>query len=189
MNVIKIFKIIGIFLIITAAIYGGYVLVRRTDIVMPSLFQPAPGARLLMSMDGFRFAQSDNGKVTWRVLAKNADLYANKEAHLKEIEIIFKNPDDSTKEAKLFGETGTMDTVSGNASIHRGAKEVRVITSDGYLLTTNSLFWKAGERLVWTTDPFKLLGSEMYLEGVGLSANVDMHSVVVKNNVKAVLQE
>ena len=82
-----------------------------------------------------------------------------------------------------------MDTGSGNASIRRDTQEVRIVTSDGYLLTTNSLFWKAGERQVWTSDPFKLLGSEIYLEGVGITANVDMRTIVVKNNVKAVLQE
>jgi LPS export ABC transporter protein LptC len=183
----KIFTTLSLLLLFSAAIYGGYLLLRESDSAVPSLVQPVPGARLLMSMDGFRFAQSQEGRVVWRMLAKNADLYGNKEAQLKEIEILFYNPSD--KDAKLLGETGTMDTVTGNASLRRGAKEVRIMTSDGYLLTTNSLFWKARERLVWTEDPFKMLGSEMYLEGVGFSANVDLHSVVVKNNVKAVLQE
>ena len=107
------------------------------------------------------------------MLAGKADLYENKEAKLKDVEIVFDSPD-GTKAAKLLGETGSMDTASGNASIRRGSKDVRIMTSDGYLLTTNSLFWKAGERLVWTPEPFKLLGSEIYLEGVGFSANVDM---------------
>jgi len=34
-----------------------------------------------------------------------------------------------------------------------------------------------------------LLGSEIYLEGVGMTANVDMRTIVVKNNVKSILQE
>ena len=82
-----------------------------------------------------------------------------------------------------------MDTVTGNASVRRDSREVRVVTSDGYLLTTDSLTWKAGDRLVLTPDPFKLLGSEIYLEGRGLTANLDMRMIVVNNNVKAVLQE
>ncbi len=188
MNVIRIFKTLALLLILTAVIYGGYLLLRGTDIVMPSLFKPAAGPRLLMSMDGFRFARSTNGTVAWRMLAGKADLYGNKEAKLKDVEIIFDSPD-GTRAAKLLGETGTMDTANGNASIHGGSKDVRIITSDGYLLTTKSLFWRSGERQVWTPEPFKLLGSEIYLEGVGFSANVDMRSLVVKNNVKAVLQE
>ena len=63
------------------------------------------------------------------------------------------------------------------------------MTSDGYLLTTNSLNWNAGERVVRTTDPFKLLGREIYLEGRGISAKVDDNTIEVDNNVKAVLQE
>jgi len=181
------FTILAFVLILSAVFYGGYLLLYRADIAMPSLFRPVTGSRLLMSMDGFRFAQSENGNVSWSMRSRSADLYENKEARLKEIEILFKDQDN--REAALRGDTGLLDTTSGNASIRRGIREVRVITSDGYLLTTDSLYWKAGERLVWTPAPFKLLGSEIYLEGVGLSANVDMRTIVVKDNVKAVLQE
>jgi len=183
------FKVIALILILSAAVYSGYLLLRGADITitMPSLFRPTPGARLIMSMDGFRFTQSENGRVSWLMNARNADLYENKEVHLKEIEIFFRDPD--KKEAVLRGETGIMDTTSGNASIQRGVRDVRIITSDGYLLTTDSLYWKSGERLVWTADSFKLLGSEVYLEGVGFSANMDLSTIVVKENVKAVLQE
>lgn len=181
------FKAVAALLVLAAAVYGGYLFLRGTDIGVPVLFRPAPGPRMLISMEGFRFSQSENGQTSWLMNAGSADLYENKEVQLKDIEILFKNG--GNKEAVLRGATGTMDTTSGNASIHRGAQEVRVITSDGYLLTTDSILWKAGERTVWTADPFKLLGSEIYLEGVGMSANVDMRTLVVKNNVKAVLQE
>jgi hypothetical protein len=82
-----------------------------------------------------------------------------------------------------------MDTLNGNATIHRGAREVRIITSDGYLMTTNTLFWKADDRVVKTPDAFKVLGKEIYLEGKGLSADVDLRKMLVESNVKAVLQE
>ena len=181
------FKSIAVILVLAAFVCSGYLLFRDTEITMPTLFQPSPGVRLLMSMDGFQFMRSENGRTAWRMNAATADLYENKEAQMKDIEIFFNSPD--KKEAVLRGGFGTMDTVSGNAAIHRGEREVRIITSDGYLLTTDSLFWKAGERLVWTSDPFKLLGSEIYLEGIGLTTNVDMRTIVVKNHVKAVLQE
>jgi len=185
--IVKFFKVFAALLIFAALFYGGYLLLRGTDLTMPSLFKPVTGTRLLMSMEGFRFAQSENGKVSWRVNAQSADLYASKEAQLQDIEIVFMSPD--MKEAALLGETGVMDTSTGNASIRRGSREVRVVTNDGYLLTTDSLTWKAGDRLVQTSDPFKLLGSEIYLEGSGLTANIDLHEIVVNNNVKAVLQE
>lgn len=182
----KVFKALSVVLVLAAAIYGSYLLLRRTDMSMPS-FHPAPGSRLFMSMEGFRFSQSENGRVAWRMHAQNADLYESKEAVLKELEITFIAPD--KKEAALIGETGTMDTVTGNASVRGVSREVRIVTSEGYLLTTSSLFWKAGQRLVNTPDPFKLLGTEIYLEGKGLSGNVDMRTITVNSNVKAVLQE
>jgi LPS export ABC transporter protein LptC len=183
----KFFKLLSVVLALIAVIYGSHLVLRRADMSMPSLFQPAPGSRLFMSMEGFQFTQSENGQVAWRVNARNADLYENKEAHLKDLEITFTTPDQ--KQAALLGETGTMDTVTGDASIRGAENEVRIVTSDGYLLTTSSLFWKAGQRLVSTPGAFKLLGREIYLEGKGLSANVDMQTIVVNNNVKAVLQE
>ncbi len=182
-----IFKVLSVIIILTAALYGSYVMLRGTEVSMPSLFQRTPGPRLVMSMEGFRFTQSENGRVSWRMRAGSAELYANKEAQLKDLEITFIAPDN--KEASLLGESGTLDTDTGNASIRRGIRDVRIVTGDGYLLTTSSLFWKAGERLVRTGDPFKLLGSEIYLEGKGFSADVDMRQLVVNSNVKAVLQE
>lgn len=183
----SVLKAVFAVVIIGAGVYGSYVLLSRTEMTMPPLLRPAPGPRLFMSMEGFRFSQSEDGRVAWRVRARNADLYDSKEAKLKDLEITFTTPDN--KEAALIGELGVLDTVSGNGSITRVNHEVRVVSSDGYLLTTDSLFWKARERQVVTPDPFKLLGTEIYLEGKGLSANVDMRTIVVNSNVKAVLQE
>lgn len=181
------YKVTATLLLIAAFVVCGYVLLRGRDLTMPSLSRPSPGARMLISMDGFRITQSENGRVSWRLKAKSADMYESKEVRLNDLHIEFKSPDN--REATMFGDAGTMDTSSGQASLRRVTRDVRIVTNDGYLLTTNSLFWKAGERVVWTADPFKLLGSEIYLEGVGISANVDMRTIMVRSNVKSVLQE
>jgi LPS export ABC transporter protein LptC len=180
-------KILATFLIAGLCIYGGYALIRGTDMTIPVLLPPPKGPRLLMSMERFKFSQTDKGGAAWVINASNADLYESKEAQLKDVQIVFTNPDDK-RETTVLGDLGTMDTGNGNASLHRSTQDVRIVTSDGYLLTTNSLFWKAGERQVWTLAPFKLLGSEIYLEGVGITADVNMRTIVVNNEVKAVLK-
>ena len=185
-----IWRISGLFLVLgtlTAILYGSAKLLLKADGAIPALFHPAPGKRLLIKMEGYRFAQTEDGRVSWRMSARNADLYENKEAQLRDVEIVFLSP--SGKSAALIGDLGAMDTVSGNASIRKGARDVRIVTSEGYLMTTSSLFWKAGERSVRTPDPFKVIGGEIYFEGTGLDADVDMQRVAVGNNVKAVLQE
>jgi len=181
------YKVFATLLLVAAFVICGYLLLRGRDITMPSLSRPSPGPRLLMSMDGFSIIQSENGEASWRMNSRSADLYENKEAQLKDIKIVFTGPE--SRETTMFGDAGTMDTSSGHASLRRVTRDVRIVTNDGYLLTTNSLFWEAGERVVRTADPFKLLGSEIYLEGVGISANVDMRTIMVRSNVKAVLQE
>lgn len=183
----KSIRVLSAALVLSALLYGGYHLMRETDMSLPSLFQSPPGPRILMSMDGFRLAQSENGRISWRIAARRADLYENKEAQMKDIEIVFSSPE--KKEASLIAERATMDTVTGNASLRRATREVKIVTSDGYLLTTNALFWKAKERTVKTDEPFKLLGTAVYLEGRGFSARVDMQEIEVRDNVKAVFQE
>jgi LPS export ABC transporter protein LptC len=178
---------LGVFLVLLLAFYGAYALLRGTEHTLPAIFPPPPGARLLMSMEGFRFVETENGRVSWRMNAGSADLYESKEAQLKNVEITFVSPD--SRQARLLGESATLDTSTGDASIRRGVREVRIVTSEGYLLTTDSLFWRAGQHLVRTADPFKLLGSELYLEGQGLSGKADMLTIEVDKHVKAVLQE
>lgn len=168
-------------------LYSSASLLREADRAIPALFRPAPGKRLLIRMEGFRFSQTEDGRVSWRMNSRTADLYENKEAQLRDVEIVFLEKDGKT--AALIGDLGTMDTVKGNAAIRKGTHDVRIVTSDGYLMTTSSLFWKAGERVVRTPDHFKVVGKEIYFEGTGLDADVDMQQLAVGNNVKAILQE
>lgn len=184
---VRIFAVLSLFVALAAFLYGSYLFLRDADIKIPSLFSPAPGPRLFISMDGFRLTQSDEGRVSLRMNATTADLFESKEARLKDIELVFNEPDGRT--AALIGDTAVMDMGSGNGSVRRGSREVRIITSDGYLMTTNALFWKAKDRFIWTEEPFKVLGKEIYLEGKGFSADVGMRKMLVKSNVKAVLQE
>lgn len=174
-------------LLLLLSVYGLYHILRGTEIQVSGLFRPESGPALLMKMEGFRSARSENGRVAWRMSADSAELFLSREARLKNIELIFA-PSGKGK-AVLIGESATMDTESGDAVVKRGAREVRILTSDGYLLTTDSLMWKAHEREVRTSEPFKLLGREIYLEGRGITANLENHTVTVEENVKAVLQE
>jgi LPS export ABC transporter protein LptC len=183
----KFLKTLSVLFILAAISYGGYRWLRGTDLTMPSIFVPASGSRMLMSMEGFRFSQVEKDGLAWHVQARKADLFESKVARLQDVEISFITTD--RRQGELIGETGTLDTETGNAALRGVSRDVRVVTSDGYLLTTTSLFWNADERLVRTPDPFKLLGSEIYLEGKGFSANLDLYTMMVKGNVKAVLQE
>lgn len=178
---------LAVVLILSALMYGSYRMLREPEKTIPGLFKPASGARLLIRMEGFRFSRSEDGRVAWRLDAGSADLYETQEAQLRDVEIVFSSPDG--RRAALIGDHARMDTRSGDASIRRGGREVRIVTSDGYLMTTDSLIWKAGDRVVRTGDPFKVLGREIYVEGTGLSADVDMRKLVIGANVKAVLQE
>ncbi|HAS55177.1 MAG: LPS export ABC transporter periplasmic protein LptC [Nitrospirae bacterium GWC2_57_13] len=182
----KAFKAGAAVLVLLSA-YGVLSLLRGRAIDVPELLGPPAGAKLQISMDGFRFTQSENGRVSLRVNAGSADLYENKEARLKDLEIVFSSPDRG--DAALRGEVGVLDTSTGDAVIRSVSRDVRIVTHDGYLLTTQSLSWKAADRVVRTAEPFKLLGPEIYLEGRGITANIEKGTVAVEGNVKAVLQE
>lgn len=167
--------------ILTSLVY------RKAELSLPNFLRPYSRTRVLMSMQGFRFTQFEQDKIPWRMEALHADLYENKEAGLKNIEIVFSGA--KSREVTLLGEEGTLNTTTGDAVIQRGEREVRVVTSDGYLLTTSSLNWNSRDRSIRTSDPFKLLGSTVYLEGRGFSGNTDLHMLKVNDRVKAVLHE
>jgi LPS export ABC transporter protein LptC len=168
-------------------LFGSYWLLRDTSLAVPSLFKPVQSRRALIDMDGYRMVQSENGRAAWSVTARTAQLFDSREALLRDLEIILFYPDGRT--AALLAEEGSMNTVSGDASVRRGAQDVRIVTSDGYLMTTDSLLWKAAERVVRTASSFRVLGKEIFLEGTGMTADVDLHKLVVERNVKAILQE
>jgi LPS export ABC transporter protein LptC len=183
----RFFFVFSILAALGALLYFSYQVLRTADFAIPALFSPSSGKRVVISMEGFRLVQTEEGRVAWSVKAGRAELMESKDAQLREIEAYFSSPDGRT--AALIGETGTLDTANGNATIRRGVREVRIVTSDGYLMTTDSLSWKARERTVRTADPFKVLGREIYVEGKGMTADVDLGRLVVDSNVKAILQE
>ncbi len=180
-------KALGTLLILALLTYSAYLVLRETDTPLPESTREAPGARMLLSMQGFRFVQSGDGKVSWRVQSERADLFESKQVRMQGIELAFTSPDN--REAVLRGEHGDMDLATGSGSVRRGERDVRVVTSDGYLLTTSALMWRARDRVVKSIDPFKLLGKEIYVEGRQFAANADMRKIVVTGDVKAILQE
>lgn len=180
-------KIFFIVVLTCACFYAIYLAVQESGIVIPSLLRSSSKKHLLMSMEGFRFIQSDNGRVSWQMNAQNADLYENNEARLKDVVISYSGVNHS--QTSLLSDVGVMDTISGDATFLKDIREVRIVSKDGYLLTTNSLKWHADDRQVETEAPFKLVGNEIYLEGTGLSADVDIRALTVRKHVKAVLQE
>ena len=172
---------------IAVLLFGSYWTLRETDLAVPTLFNPAPGKRVLISMDGFRMVQSDNGRAAWSMNASAAELFDTKKALVRDLEVVLYYPDGRT--AAMLAEEGTMDTETGDGSVRRGARDVRIVTSDGYLMTTDSLAWNASDREITTPSAFRVLGKEIYLEGTGMSADADLRKVVVRKNVKAILQE
>jgi LPS export ABC transporter protein LptC len=173
--------------VLATLLYGSYRLLRDTNLAVPSLFRPVQAKRVLIDMDGYRMVQTENGRTAWSITARTAELFDTRDAVLRDLEIVLYYPDGRT--AALLADEGSMNTVSGDASVQRGAREVRIVTSDGYLMTTDFLLWKAVNRVVRTTSSFRVLGKEIFLEGVGMTANADLRKVVVEKNVKAILQE
>ena len=187
-SLISIIKILSIVAIVALFLYGGFYVMKEADVAVPLVFQPIAGVRKVMSLDAYTFVRSENGRIAWRLQAKTADLLDNKEARLHDLQIDFSDPGDE-KHARLTGDIGSLNTENGNATVRRENEDVRIVTSDGYVLTTTALSWNAGKRTISSDEPFKLLGSEIYLDGRGITANVDMQSIEVNEHVKAVLQE
>ncbi|MGE5856538.1 MAG: hypothetical protein ACM34C_08230, partial [Syntrophaceae bacterium] len=83
-------------------------LYRKAELSLPNFLRPYSQTRVLMSMQGFRFAQFEQDATPWRMEARHADLYENKEARMRNVEIVFSGTE--SRVVTLFGEEGTLNT-------------------------------------------------------------------------------
>lgn len=186
MNLRKQFIAILAGILLLSAILSS-LLYRKTELTLPNFLRTYKQTKVLMSMQGFRFMQFEKNEVPWKMEARLADLYENKEARMNDVMIEFSGA--GSRVVSLLGEEGTLNTTSGDAVIRRRERDVRIVTSDGYLLRTSSLTWNSRDRNVSTHDPFNLLGDTIYLEGRGLKADTNLRMLTVNDRVKAVLHE
>ena len=93
-----------------------------------------------MTMDNFHFTQAGKGKTDWEVKAVRAKLFKKEnKAVLEDVVAVFTTSQGIRLELK--GDEGLFNTESHDIYIRKRNNDIKIISSNGYTMTTDSLSW------------------------------------------------
>ncbi len=115
------------------------------------------------------------GGKTWEVKGRTADILGDTIA-IRDVDA--NHYGDQT--INLKADEGIVDKTGGNLKLR---KNVRITSSEGGRLTTDSLEWKKDENLVTTEDRVDLTDRRLNASGTGMTARTDFHRVEMKKDV------
>jgi LPS export ABC transporter protein LptC len=154
---------------------------------------PAPTKEVKMdqaeiSIDGFRFSNTDKEKGNWDLTARKADVRKDTGiASLKDLQAIFNGIDGTV--LTLKADSGTFDTNSKDVKLFGENKDIRITSSSGYEMFAKNLRWDNEKKELSTDDFVKLSGRNIKIEGRGLVARSDLQEVKINNGVKTVFTQ
>ncbi|MGQ9644947.1 MAG: LPS export ABC transporter periplasmic protein LptC [Thermodesulfobacteriota bacterium] len=126
-----------------------------------------------MALERIKLVEDKQGKKTWELDAKAVRQYQPQNVILLEdVKVSF-----HTKEGRSFilsGDTGKVYQDSRNMEL---VGNVLLTSSDGYRLTTHSIFYQHEKREVTTSDPVEIDGQEIQVVGRGM--RVDMEARII----------
>ncbi len=141
-----------------------------------------------MTMDNFHFTQAGQGKSDWEVKAVRAKLFKKEnKAVLEDVVAVFTTSQGVRLELK--GDEGLFNTESHDIYIRKRNNDIKIISSNGYTMTTDSLSWDNKKRVVATDDAVLIEGKEIKLKGKGLRINAISQELEVLSDVEAVIKK
>lgn len=141
-----------------------------------------------VSIDGFRFSNTDNEKGNWDLTARKAEVRKDTGiASLKDLQAIF-NGNGGTV-LTLKADSGTFDTNSKDVNLLSNDKDIKITSSSGYEMSAKDLRWDNEKKELSTNHFVKLSGRNIKIEGRGLVARSDLQEVKITNGVKTVFTQ
>jgi LPS export ABC transporter protein LptC len=118
-------------------------------------------------------------KVEWELSASKALFPMDKkEIQLKSIDLTI----NYSPKIYITSDNGTYEVEKGNMTL---SSAVEFNTEDAKF-TTDTLKWNSKNELVTTQDAVKFIGKSFFIEGKGLTANINQQKIRILKNVKAV---
>lgn len=136
-----------------------------------------------LKVEGIHLTRSIAGRMEWELNAISADIF--KEEGLTRLEapkVVFFGKGDKT--VKLTGNKGEVLNGTNDLSV---TGDVKIVNSDGYTLTTDSLHYYSDKNSIATDSKVFMKGELIKMEGEGLVADIERNRVTIKKGVKAVL--
>lgn len=131
------------------------------------------------TMYELQMTHKEYDKVEWELSARKALFPMDKkEIQLKSIDLTI----NYSPKIYITSGNGTYEIEKNNITL---SKAVEFNTEDAKF-TTDTLNWNSKDELVTTQDPVKFSGKSFFIEGNGLTANINQQQIRILKNVKAV---
>ncbi|OGP61888.1 MAG: LPS export ABC transporter periplasmic protein LptC [Deltaproteobacteria bacterium RBG_13_47_9] len=133
-----------------------------------------------MRLEKIRFVEDKQGRRTWELEAKQIHQYQDQDLMvLKEVKVTF-----YSKDGRVFvvsGEEGKFYQGSKNLEL---VGNVKLTSSDGYQLKTQSVSYHHSDKKVTTSDLVEIEGDQMRLVGKGMLVDMETKIFKVLSQVK-----
>ncbi len=130
-------------------------------------------------MYDLQMTHKEHDKVEWELSASKALFPMDKkEIQLKSIDLTI----NYSPKIYITSVNGTYEVEKGNITLD----ETVEFNTEDTKFTTDTLRWNSKNELVTTQDPVKFSGKSFFIEGNGLTANINLQQIRILKNVKAV---
>ncbi len=136
-----------------------------------------------VGLQEINFVQVKDGVKLWELKAETVEYQQPKNlVSFKKVTLTYFPKDD--KPIRLVGNLGNLDTQTKNISIEG---EVVMSTPEGYELKVPSLYYNDDKREVSSEGTFTFKGPSIFLDGQGMTMNLDSQKVWVRKKVRMTL--
>jgi len=151
---------------------------RVSQISVPTLPQAADAG-----VKGFSFVQSKDGRVDWKIQAKQAKIFdTDAQAVLDDVQVTLMGADGVTM--TVAGDDGTINTTSKDFVISKKSGDLALILNSGYTIYTSRFNWDNQKHRIWTDEPIMIKGPRLEVTGHGLDAFLATQEMRVRRNVR-----
>ena len=148
-----------------------------------NLSPPEPVSTADLQLDRMKYTETREGVKEWELEAASVRYFQDENmVFLEKVKATFfgKNQESYT----LVGERGRFNTQTKAIEVFDG---VRIESSDGYRMQTQTLEYRAEKRELRTSDPVEMSGPQLDVRGTGLVVELDHQRVKILKQVTTIV--
>ncbi len=158
--------------------------VRTAKKTLPAIVAEVTSEDGKLALNNFEYRDVKEGNARWTVRAATATYFEDrKKTVLEQVKAVF-FPKNGGK-VELTGDRGVLYTDTSNMEI-RG--NVRVISDEGYVLTTDRLLYDRDKELIHTEAELIVTGQGVTLKGQGMRLEIANRSVSILRHLGTTLE-
>jgi len=141
-----------------------------------------------VTIDGFRFANTESDKLSWQVTASKAEVKKDTgSAKLHDLEAVFNGKEGLV--LTLKSDEGVFDAGTKAMSLQKCENDITVTSNNGCRMLAEDLKWDNTGKVLSTDKNVRIDFKNVTIEGKGMVAKADLQQVRINNGVKTVFNQ